>query len=290
MYELTEDLFVTFTCKPSWQDVTQELMSGRRITNRYDIVSRVLRLKVQKLMNVVTKGKVFGDVQCLMHSIEWQKRGLPHMHILIWLKKCYNQIDNIISAEISDPEEDKTLYDTIIKNMIHGPCGACNPASLCMQNGGCTIKYPRELIRETVHSDKGYPLYRRRASADGGKQVDIRTRSGEIKSFDNSWVVPYSPILFKLFNAHIYVEACNSVRAIAYICKYTNKGSDQAIFNLRNEVIVQALIEIQTYQAGRYISSNEAAWRLLGFPLRERYPTVTHPAVNLENGQRVFCS
>ena len=28
-------------------------------------------------------------------------------------------------------------------------------------------------------------------------------------------------------------------------------------------------------------------WRLLGFPLDERYPTVTHLDVHLENGQRV---
>ncbi|GFV14569.1 hypothetical protein TNCV_3999201 [Trichonephila clavipes] len=237
-------------------------MSGQKATDRHDIVARVFRSKVQKLMNVVTKGKVFGDVQCHMYSIEWQKRCLPHVHILIWLKQKLlpNQIDNIISAETPDPEENKNLYDTVIKNMIHGPCGARNPASPCMQNG------------------------KRRVPADGGKQVDSRTRSGEIKSFDNSWVVPYSPILCKLFNAHINVEACNSVRAIKYIWKYVNKGNDQAIFNLRNEGVVQALNEIQTYQAGRYVNSNEATWRLLEFPLHERYPTVAHLAVHLENG------
>nr|XP_036228731.1 uncharacterized protein LOC118682893 [Bactrocera oleae] len=284
------DLFVTFTCNPSWQNVTQELMPGQKATDRHDIVARVFRLKVQKLMNVVTKGKIFGDVECHMYSIEWQKRGLPHVHILIWLKQKLlpNQIDKIISAEIPDTEEDKNLYDTVIKNMIHGPCGTRNPASPCMKDGKCSKKYPRELIRETVHSDKGYPLYRRRALADGGKHVNIRTHSAELKSFDISRVVPYSPILCKIFNAHINVEACNYVRAIKYICKYINKGSDQAIFNLHNKDAVQVHNEIQTYQAGRYVSSNEAAWRLLGFPLHERYPTVIHLAVHLENGQRVF--
>lgn len=136
-----------------------------------------------------------------------------------------------------------------------------------MKNGRCTKKYPRELIRETVHNDKGYPLYRRRTPEDSGRRVEIQARNGVVKIFDNSWVVPYSPFLCKLFNAHINVEACNSVRVIKYICKYINKGSDQAIFNLRNEGVLQPLNEIQMYQAGRYISSNEAAWRLLGFPL-----------------------
>ncbi|GBP16660.1 hypothetical protein EVAR_13288_1 [Eumeta japonica] len=175
-----------------------------------------------------------------------------------------------------DPQEDKDVYDTVIKNMIHGPCGTRNPASPCMKNGKGTKKYLREMIRETVHNDKGYPLYRRRTPEDGSKKVDIQTRSGVVKSLDNGWVVPYSPILCKLFNAHINVEAFNSVHAIKYICKYINKESDQAIFNQRNEGVVQLQNELQTYQTGRYVSSNEAAWRLLGFPLHERYPTVTH--------------
>lgn len=39
---------------------------------------------------------------------------------------------------------------------------------------------------------------------------------------------------------------------------------------------------------GRYISSNEAVWRTLAFKIHERYPTVVHLAVHLENGQRVY--
>ena len=39
---------------------------------------------------------------------------------------------------------------------------------------------------------------------------------------------------------------------------------------------------------GRYISTSEAVWRLLEFPIHERYPTVVHLAVHLENGQREY--
>lgn len=284
------DLFVTFTCNPSWKEITDELMPGQKSTDRHDIVARVFRLKVQKLINVITKGKIFGEVQCFMYSIEWQKRGLPHVHILLWLKEKLrpNQIDDIISAEIPDPEVDKDLYDTIVRNMVHGPCGTRNSASPCMKEGKCTKKFPKQLLKETVHNDNGYPLYRRRSPEDGGRKAQIKTRSGALETVDNSWIVPYSPILCKMFNAHINVEACNSVRAIKYICKYINKGSDQAIFNLRNNGDAQPLNEVQTFQAGRYVSSNEAAWRLLGFPLHERHPTVTHLAVHLENGERVY--
>lgn len=39
---------------------------------------------------------------------------------------------------------------------------------------------------------------------------------------------------------------------------------------------------------GRYISSNEAVWRILSFPIHDRDPSVTHLAVHIENGQRVY--
>ncbi|CAH0682997.1 unnamed protein product [Spodoptera exigua] len=44
----------------------------------------------------------------------------------------------------------------------------------------------------------------------------------------------------------------------------------------------------QFFQMGRYVSTNEALWRLLSFQIHERYPTVVHLAVHLENGQRVY--
>ncbi|CAK1578666.1 unnamed protein product [Parnassius mnemosyne] len=86
-----------------------------------------------------------------MYSIEWQKRGLPHTHILIWLKEKLqpSQIDDIISAEIPDPGQDKELYDTIVRNMIHGPCGARNSISPCIKEGKCTKKFPKQLLKET---------------------------------------------------------------------------------------------------------------------------------------------
>ncbi|GBN91997.1 hypothetical protein AVEN_73025-1 [Araneus ventricosus] len=61
---------------------------------------------------------------CFTNSIEWLKRGLPHVHILLWLKDKLrlNQIDNIIIAEIPDFNSDKELHYIIVKNMMHGPC------------------------------------------------------------------------------------------------------------------------------------------------------------------------
>ncbi|GBO33219.1 hypothetical protein AVEN_153321-1, partial [Araneus ventricosus] len=130
------DLFITFTSNPAWQEIVDELMPGQKSIHRHDIVARVFRLKVKKLMSVITKGKIYGEVLCFMYSVEWQKRGRPHIHILLWLKDKLkpNQIDNIISAEIPDPSSDKELHDIIVKNMMHGPCGPHNAHAPCMKD------------------------------------------------------------------------------------------------------------------------------------------------------------
>ncbi|XP_036340118.1 uncharacterized protein LOC118749422 [Rhagoletis pomonella] len=168
--------------------------------------------------------------------------------------------------------------------MIHGPCGELNVNSPCMIDEKCSKRYPRQFTSDSITGNDGYPLYRRRSPNDNGKTATIRMHNQEVE-VDNRWVVPYCPLLSKIFNAHINVEYCNSVKSIKYICKYVNKGSDMAIFGVagdnRNDEITQ-------YQMGRYISSNEAVWRIMSFPMHERHPAVVHLAVHLENGQGVY--
>lgn len=65
-----------------------------------------------------------------------------------------------------------------------------------------------------------------------------------------------------------------------------------AVFRIENNNVHSPPLnqndEITNYQIGRYISSNEAVWRIFGFPIHERDPAVIHLAVHLENGQRVY--
>jgi len=103
---------------------------------------------------------------------------------------------------------------------------------------------------------------------------------------DNQWIVPYCPLISKIINAPINVELCSSVVAVKYILKYIHKGSDQAMFSIENI----NNNEIEQYQSGRYINSNEANWRIFGLKIHDRYPNVQHLHVHLETGQRVYFS
>ena len=104
------------------------------------------------------------------------------------------------------------------------------------------------------------------------------------QEIDNRWVVPYNKYLLRSFNCHCNAEVCMFIRSIKYVLKYVHKGCDQATFALRSDQVD----EISEYQNARYISSNEAAWRILDFPIHERFPAVQQLAMHLENGQRVY--
>ena len=92
------DLFITFTCNQSWDEIQQLLIQGQSAVQRLDITARVFRQKLKSLINNIVKLEVLASVRCWMYSVEWQKRGLPHAHILIWLhyKITSNEIDDVI--------------------------------------------------------------------------------------------------------------------------------------------------------------------------------------------------
>jgi len=92
-------------------------------------------MKLQQLLNDIRSGSIFGPISAILYSIEFQKRGLPHVHILVWLDKNANEItpeiiDKWISAEIPDPIQDPLGYILVSEHMMHGPCGEMN--KLCL--------------------------------------------------------------------------------------------------------------------------------------------------------------
>ena len=78
-----------------------------------------------------------------MYVIEFQKQGLPHLHILLTLATndkptCSGDIDACIYTELPDQDEDPLAYETVIEHMILGPCGVINPYLPCMDGLMCT--------------------------------------------------------------------------------------------------------------------------------------------------------
>lgn len=111
-----------------------------------------------------------------MYSVEWQKRGLPHAHILIWLKDKIRpeEIDQILSAEILDPSIDRELFNIVTSHMIHGPCRTFNMISPCMEDGKCKKRFLKQCINDIITDIDGYPLHLRRNAENSGHTFTMR--------------------------------------------------------------------------------------------------------------------
>ena len=166
--------------------------------------------------------------------------------------------------------------------MTHGPCGKFNPNNVCMVDGKCSKNFPKEFIKETVvDSNSYYATYRRRGPNDGGRV--LTTEDGKV--IDNSFIVPYNPLLLLRYECHINVELCCSPKAAKYLFKYVTKGSDRAMVNTKFDG--QPRDEIEEYKDMRSVGSSEAVWHLLNFPISDRYPGVTALRVHLKDQQQI---
>src|ERR1043165_2102708 len=225
---------------------------------------------------------VLGKVIANVHVIEFQKRGLPHAHILIILAseaklQTPEDFDLIVSAEIPDKEKQPKLYKTVSRNMIHGPCGSHNPTSPCIVDGKCSKYYPREFTTTTTTNKNGYPTYKRR---DNG--IFIKKRGVSI-NIDNRWIVPYNPYLSQKYDCHINVEICSSIKSVKYLYKYIYKEEDRVLISL-----VNPKNEIAKFINARYVSASEGIWRLFNFGLQQRSHTVVRLPVHLDGQQNVI--
>ncbi|CAF4463959.1 unnamed protein product [Rotaria sp. Silwood2] len=251
------DLFITFTCNPTWREIEEQLFPGQTPSDRPDLITRVFKLKLDDLIDDLFKKHILGRTIANVFVIEFQKRGLPHCHMLIILDsedkiKDDNHIDRIVCSEIPDAARFPQLYECVRRYMIHGPCGTLNPHSPCMEEGKCSKEFPKEFQNETMANKDGYPRYRRR---DNGITMTI----GKYE-VDNRWI-----------------------------------GHDCANIKLERPIQQGAaaqktleLDEIKAHLDARYFSAPEAAWRLFEFPLNDKSHAIIRLAVHLPNQQPVY--
>ena len=291
------DYFLTFTCNPQWPEITSSLLPGESPHDRPDICDRVFKIKHKVLLDDLFKHQVLGKVNALTSMIEFQKRGLPHAHILLIMSdedkpRTPEDINRVVSAEIPDVTVNPDLHAIITKHMVHGPCGPINENSPCMETTSdgkvCGKDFPKEFQEHTVINANGYPLYRRRSPENGGNTHNTSVK-GQDFTIDNRWVVPYSPLLSLKYNAHLNVEVVNSVKAVKYLYKYITKGSDRVIIHLANgETKDITNDEPERFENARYVPASKAYWRLFEFRMAEMYPPVAKLPLHLENEQFVY--
>ena len=149
------DFFITMTANPQWDEVQANLRPGEKVWNRPDLVARVFRQKLRELLRELTRDGVLGHAVAYTYVVEFQKRGLPHAHILLIVAapdkpRTAADVDRLVTAELPDRATQPELFRAVTKHMLHGPCGALDPKCPCMKDGVCSKHYPKDFAEATV--------------------------------------------------------------------------------------------------------------------------------------------
>jgi hypothetical protein len=149
------DIFLTMTANPNWTEIQNALLQEdppnpgarphrqkQKASDRPDIIAYVFEQKKKAVLKEIHAG-IFGATSAVIHTIEFQKRGLPHMHCLIFLNPAdrihdADHINSIVSALIPDPVTQPLLHQTVTTSMLHGPCSSVNKDAVCNVDKKCS--------------------------------------------------------------------------------------------------------------------------------------------------------
>jgi hypothetical protein len=277
------DLFITMTCNPQWKEITSALAEGQEAYERPDLIARVFHMKMHALLHEVTKNRLFGPCKAHNYVVEFQTRGLPHMHLLIYLEEkitTSERIDTIISAELPNSTYNPILFDIITRHNIH----ECSRNHCLDEQGQCRKHFPKTISEQTVIRTDGWPDYRRRDT------VPVLISRGR-KFTDNQYVVNYNPHLSLLFNSHINVEFCAGLPSIKYLYKYMHKGPEDfatAVVTKPDGSQELEHDEPSAFLKTRIVGTSEACWGYFGFELFGMSHSVVRLPVHSEGQQVVF--
>ncbi|XP_019172653.1 PREDICTED: uncharacterized protein LOC109168053 [Ipomoea nil] len=244
------DLFITFTCNPKWPEVQRFLKDQRlKAEDRPDIICRLFKIKLDALIADCRKNKLFGPVAGVIYTIEFQKRGLLHAHILLFLEKSKElrqvlTLENIICAEIPDEKKDAEYYQAVEEFMMHGPCGKARTNSPCMVNARCSKHFPKRFVESSTFDDNGYPVYRRR---DNGSIV---TKNGI--ALDNRYISPCEAV-WRLFGFDIQLRAPSVERLSFHLPNQQSVifTDDDAVENIVNRPTITQSMFLEWFEANK---------------------------------------
>jgi hypothetical protein len=152
------DLFITMTANSSWPEIQNALLTGQAAHDHPDLVVHVFHAKFHSLIKDIKQG-ILGDMAAFLYTIKFQKRGLSHTHILVFLKphaklRTPDQVDSLMSSEF--PTDNPELLELIKKFMVHGPCRTYKDDAPCMKGGKCIRGFPMSFRECTTITDDSY--------------------------------------------------------------------------------------------------------------------------------------
>ncbi|KAM9812015.1 uncharacterized protein ACBT44_011392 isoform 3-T12 [Syngnathus typhle] len=165
-----------------------EILRGNPVTTM-----RMFDKRVEALFRdlILSPAQPIGEVVDYFYRLEFQHRGSPHIHCLIWVKGApvfeessdkaiCDFVSRYISAELPDPQKEPELYKKVTEVQMHSK----GHSKTCVKRQGanCRFGFPKQPCHETII---------RPAPVDD----DNRDRHVENRSAANAKLVPVLNLL-----------------------------------------------------------------------------------------------
>ena len=285
-------LFLTFSCAEyNSADITEYLKLVNRLspdsnpniaqlcTDDPVSVSRQFSSKFHAFFKtVIIKGEILGKVSDYYCKKEYQARGAPHYHVLLWIKgapvigidppeEVLSWIQTRITCHIPDPETNPELYHLVTRYQMH-KCSA-----YCLRTRKVTgVEGRKMFIRQCKFN---FPRTECNHAELNPVDPSLRTRQ-RIYSLPRAKtevrVNDYNPLILYLWRANVDIQfvAESSLALAGYVSAYVTKAEKSNLQDIWCEVASKESIYSKLWSFGvqavksREVGLYEAADLLLG--------------------------
>ena len=281
--------FLTFSCAEySSEDIREFLHKVNTVPPSYNTgklctedpvsVSRQFSLKFTEMFNkVLIKGQILGPVREFYYKKEYQARGAPHYHCLIWIANApvvgesraedvTRFIDERVTCNIPSKDTCPQLHEIATRYQLHKCSNYCKKKRKFSKNTfvtKCKFGFPRPVSEETV-------LKNVQQSMKAEKRIYHLKRSEEEVRVND-----YNPLLLLLWKANIDVSFTSecSLALADYVSGYVTKAERGHMQDLWQDILDDRGIYSKLFRIGircfdsRPIGLYETCDVLLGEPL-----------------------
>jgi hypothetical protein len=195
-----------------------DVFSTQRLIEKYPVIlSRHFMIRVTALMTfILNNDEIFGGkVVDFWWRREFQNRGSPHLHMVLWIKdhpafdtpEGLQRIDHVCSCSL--PLQDSELLDLIKKLQMHLRHDTCKKNT---PNSSCRFGFPRPPCAKTRMVDP----QSRDFIANGGRYVNLNVLA--VKSSGNAGTG--KTFLFKLLKNQIDILFSKG-KSVVKVCALT---------------------------------------------------------------------
>ena len=289
-------LFLTFSCAEyESPDITEFVRKVNDAPPKYSVaklcvedpvsVSRKYSLKFHAFFReIIMKGQVLGIVDHFYWKKEYQNRGAPHYHVLLWIRdapvidrdepdKVLDFIQERITCSIPDEKASPELHRLVTRYQLHKCSKYCKRRKRCGKTSFVTrlkFGFPRP-VSDTAQLNPVQESLKSR-----NRIYNLARTEDEIRVND------YNPLLLMLWKANIDIQfiAEASLALAHYVSGYVTKAERSNMQEIWQEVSDSKSIYSRLFSFGvrslRFRESGlyEASDLLLGDHLTEKSCTV----------------